>query len=691
MAECCHHGAGAPAAAAGPGARYTCPMHPEVVREEPGDCPKCGMSLEPTGVPSEGADEAELRAMTRRLVVCSLLTVPVFVLAMAHVHGAASMGVQAAASTVVLFWGGWPFLRRGWQSLLNRSANMFTLIATGTLAAWAFSMAVLLRPGFFGGAGVYFEAAAVIITLVLAGQVLELRARRRTGDALRSLMDLAPATAWRVAGGAVVEVPLGQVAAGEILRVRPGAKVPVDGTVVAGAGTLDESMLTGEALAVDVGPGNKVRAGTVNRAGSFDFRAEAVGASTLLAQIVELVAQAQRGRAPVQDLADRVSAVFVPLVMAAAVMTFAVWLVAGGSPAMAVTNAVAVLIIACPCAIGLAVPMSLTVGIGRAARSGVLVRQPAALERLEAADVLCVDKTGTLTEGRPRVVRVEADGAFGEERLLALAAALSAHSEHPLARAIAREAEGRGIGLVAVENFSSTAGVGMEGDVGGVPVKAGSAAFAGAPADAEGGELTVVHVNVGGRPAGRLLLDDTVKPSARAALDSLRRGGLRVVMLTGDREVAARRVAGQLGLEDVRAGLLPQDKASAISALQRQGHRVCMAGDGINDAPALAGADTSIAMGAGSDVAKETADFVLVHGSLDGVVRVFRLGRAIMRNVRQNLFLAFAYNLLGIPLAAGVLYPFTGWLLNPMIAGAAMSLSSVSVIGNALRLARQRD
>ncbi len=691
MAECCHGGARPVPPPAPAGARYTCPMHPEVVSAGPGDCPKCGMALEPVGAPIEGADEAELRGMTRRLVVCALLTVPVFILAMAHVHGAVSMWVQASASTVVLFWGGWPFLRRAWQSVVNRSANMFTLIATGTLAAWCFSFAVLLKPGWFGSAGVYFEAAAVIITLVLAGQVLELRARRRTGDALRALLDLAPATAWKVMeSGGVVEVPLSEVVVGDRLRVRPGEKVPVDGDVVSGSGVLDESMLTGESESVVVEPGRTVRAGTLNQEGSFDLVAGAIGSATLLAQIVELVAQAQRGRAPVQDLADRVSAIFVPLVVVAAAVTFGVWLLAGGGWAPAVTNAVAVLIIACPCAIGLAVPMSLVVGIGRAARAGVLVRQPSALEQLGNTGVLCVDKTGTLTEGHPRVERIEAADA-APERVLALAASLAAHSAHPLAGAIARRAVEEGIVLLPVESFASRAGAGMEGEVAGMRVKAGTAAFAGVEDDALADEgLTRVVVTADGRLAGVLLLADSIKPSARDALDALRRRGLRIVMLTGDREPAARRVADELGVEEVRASLLPQDKAVAVAALQAGGVKVCMAGDGINDAPALAAADTGIAMGAGSDVAKETADFVLVHGSLEGVVRVFRLGDAITRNVRQNLFLAFAYNTLGIPLAAGVLYPLTGWLLSPMLAGAAMSLSSVSVIANALRLARVR-
>jgi len=679
-------------------------MHPAVVQETPGDCPLCGMALEPLGVPAAGTDDAELHDLTRRLLVSGVLTLPVFFLGMAHLfHGSGlaawsdtipARWLQAAAATVVVFWGGWPFLRRAAASVRHRSANMFTLIAMGTLAAWAFSMIALVAPHALGTRDLYFEAAAVIITLVLAGQVMELRARRRTGHALRALMDLAPATAWkRQNDSSFREVPLDQVVAGDILRVRPGGKIPVDGVIISGHSTIDEAMLTGESLPVEAGPDRLVRAGTINGRGSFDLRAEGVGASTLLAQIVELVTQAQRGRAPVQDLADRVAAVFVPVVVAVAVLAFIAWLVFSGSVPMAVTAAVAVLIIACPCAIGLAVPMSIMVGVGRAARSGVLVRQPSALERLEKIDTLCLDKTGTLTEGRPEVTDLLCAPGTDPKRLLALARTLEERSEHPLAAAIVRYAEDAGIAArPGTGDFQSTPGGGVAGTVDGERVRIGTPPFTGTTEDvipAHAGRSRI-DVAADGRLLGTFLLADTIKTSAAAALDQLRAQGLQIVMLTGDNQEAAADVAAQLHLANFRASQSPQDKAAAIREQQARGRRVGMAGDGVNDAPALAAADTGIAMGAGSDVAKQTADFILVHGSLDGVVRTFTLGHAIMRNIRQNLFLAFAYNTLGIPLAAGLLYPLTGWLLSPMIAGAAMSLSSVSVIGNALRLARLR-
>ena len=698
MAECCHGKARMTAPAlVREGVHYTCPMHPAVVQDAPGDCPICGMALEPMGVPVDGADAAELRDMTRRLAVSAVFTVPVFVLAMGHMtHGngsAISQWIQAGLSAVVLFWGGWPFMRRAWQSLLNRSANMFTLIAVGTLAAWFFSMVVTSAPGWIGTTDVYFEAAAVIITLVLGGQVMELRARRRTGEALRALMDLAPATAWKIgAGGSMTEVPLGDIVAGDILRVRPGDKVPVDGVVTNGESTLDESMLTGESALVEVQPGRKVRAGTINRSGSFDLQAEAVGAGTMLAHIVELVAQAQRGRAPVQDLADRVSAIFVPVVVGVAVVTFVAWLLLTESLPMALTASVSVLIIACPCAIGLAVPMSVMVGVGRAARQGVLVRQPAALERLEKIDTLCVDKTGTLTEGRPEVVQIVAADGQDEKSLLSLTAALESRSEHPLGAAIMRTAKLDSASWSEVKNFAATSGGGVTGEINGHAIRAGTPEFAGTASAFIAGsdDRSRIDVSSDGHWLGTFFLEDVIKPSAAKTLAQLRHRGVRVVMLTGDREGVARRVAAELGIDEFHAGLQPQAKSAAIQSLQAAGRRVCMAGDGVNDAPALAVADTSIAMGLGSDVAKETADFVLVQGSLEGVARAFALGGVIMRNIRQNLFLAFAYNTLGIPLAAGVLYPLTGWLLSPMIAGAAMSLSSVSVIGNALRLARAK-
>lgn len=700
MSSCCHQQHTPASKRDGASGPYTCPMHPEIVQEMPGDCPLCGMALEPMGAPDPAADSAELRRMTWRLVIAALLSLPVFVLGMAHwahgttfahwAEGTASHIIQAVLSGIVLFGCGWTFLRRGWQSLKNRSANMFTLIATGTLAAWGFSMVVMLWPTAFHAEGVYFEAAAVIITLVLAGQVMELRAMRKTGDALRSLMDLAPATAWKIAtDGSLVEVPLEEIVAGDVLRVRPGGKVPVDGIVVAGGSTVDESLMTGEPWPVEVQVDSPVRAGTINGAGSFDLRAEAVGSDTLLAGIVELVAQAQRGRAPVQDLADRVASIFVPAVVAFAVIAFLAWIIFSGSLAAAMTAAVAVLIIACPCAIGLAVPMSIMVGVGRAARNGVLVRQPAALEALEKTDTLCLDKTGTLTEGRPEVVDIVVASSSNEERLLTVAASLEAHSEHPLAAAIVRVAQERGLTLLPVNEFVSTVGGGVQGTLDGKMIKVGTPEFTGAPTttvEKQNHGRTRVDVAENGQWMGSLFLDDKIKPSAVIALETLRKSGLRVVMLTGDRQDVARRVAGELGITEYQSALNPQGKVEVIRKMQDEGRKVCMTGDGVNDAPALAIADTSIAMGAGSDVAKESADFILVHGSLDGIVRTFALGRAIMRNIRQNLFLAFAYNVLGIPLAAGALYPLTGWLLSPMIAGAAMSLSSVSVITNALRL-----
>lgn len=700
MSECCHkHKISTPVPIV-PGARYTCPMHPEVVQDGPGDCPICGMALEPMGGAVD--DGAELRDMTLRMWVAAGLTVPVVILSMAHMFGASALAhwgdgttgrwVQALLATVVLFGAGWPFLRRAWASVVHRAANMFTLIATGTLAAWGFSFAVLMVPGAIAAEGLYFEAAAVIITLVLVGQVLELRARRRTGDAMRALMDLAPATAEKqMPGGEWQLVPLSAVVAGDVLRVKPGGKVPVDGTILEGRSAVDESMLTGESVPVEAGPGSKVRAGTINGPGSFDLRATAVGADTLLAQIVETVAQAQRARAPVQDLADRVAAVFVPLVFVCALTAFVLWLVLTGSWAMALTTSVAVLIIACPCAIGLAVPMSMAVGVGRAARAGVLVRQPSALERFEKTDTLCLDKTGTLTEGRPVVTEVVCGPEVTEEFLWRVAAALESRSEHPLATAIVRAARERGVEFTeGVEEFQSSAGGGVSGRVGESLVMVGSPEFVGVEGAEDTGGRSRIDVAVDGRWAGTIFLEDPLKPATLAAVEKLRVRGLHLVLLSGDREAVVGRVAASLGIAEFRAGLSPAEKAAVIAGLRAHGWLVCMAGDGVNDAPALAAADCSVAMGAGSDVAKETADLVLVKGSLDALVRSFDLGRAIMRNVRQNLFLAFVYNFLGIPLAAGVLYPVTGWLLSPMVAGAAMSLSSVSVITNALRLGRVR-
>ena len=700
MSGCSHRRHPTARAPIAPGSRYTCPMHPEVMQDGAGDCPLCGMALEPVGAAAE--DGAELRDMTLRMWVAAGLTVPAVVLSMAHMFGASAVAhwgdspmgrwVQALIATMVLFGVGWPFLRRAWMSVVNRAANMFTLVATGTLAAWGFSLGVLIFPGAAVEQGLYFEAAAVIITLVLVGQVLELRARQRTGDALRALMDLAPATAEKLmTDGEWKMVPLIDVSTGDVLRVKPGGKVPVDGTILEGRSAVDESMLTGESVPVEAGPGSKVRAGTMNGPGSFDLRATGVGADTLLAQIVETVAQAQRARAPVQDLADRVSAIFVPLVFLSALAAFLLWWVLTGSWAMALTTSVAVLIIACPCAIGLAVPMSIAVGVGRAARAGVLVRQPSALERLEKTDTLCLDKTGTLTEGRPIVTEVVCGPEFTEKLLWRVAAVLESRSEHPLAAAVVRAARERGVGFAeGVEDFQSSPGRGVSGCVGKSVVRVGSPEFVGVEGAEDLGGRSRIDVSVDGRWAGTFFLEDPLKPTAREAVENLRRRGLRLVLLSGDRETVVGRVAASLGIADFRAGLSPSEKAAVVAELRAQGRVVCMAGDGVNDAPALAAADCSVAMGAGSDVAKETADLVLVKGSLDALVRSFDLGRAIMRNVRQNLFLALVYNFLGIPLAAGVLYPLTGWLLSPMVAGAAMSLSSVSVIANALRLGRVR-
>ncbi|MBU3665659.1 MAG: cadmium-translocating P-type ATPase [Chthoniobacterales bacterium] len=680
------------------GARYICPMHPDVSQDHPGDCPKCGMALEAEGITS-AQDDSELRDMTRRFVAAAVLSVPVVVLAMAHIFpgsalahwsmGRFSLWLQAVLTTAVLFGCGWPLLFRAWRSVVNRSANMFTLIAVGTLSAWGFSMAVVVFSATSGP--VYFESAAVIVALVLFGQILELRARRRTGDALRALMDLSPATAWKVdANDRADEVALETVGKGDVIRVKPGGKIPVDGTVISGHSSLDESMLTGESWPVEVVAGSKVRAGTLNLAGAIDLRAEEVGAATLLSQIVGMVAQAQRARAPVQDLADRISAVFVPAVVVSALLSFAAWMFFSGSLSSAITASVSVLIIACPCAIGLAVPVSIAVGVGRAAREGVLVRQPAALERMEKTDTICVDKTGTLTEGRPEVVECLLAPGADESLFWCLVGSLESRSGHPLAEAIAREAVKRGAEQAAVTDFHSEAGHGVSGMCRGLQVRAGTPAFVGTsdtPVHGQGARSRV-DISVDGGWIGTLMLDDSVKPSARAALDELQSGGRKIVMLTGDCESVGEHVARTLGITEFYAGMTPAQKAEVVGALQSAGRVVCMAGDGVNDAPALAAADTGIAMGAGSDVAKETADLVLVHGSLQGIVRGFALGKAIMRNVRQNLFLAFAYNLLGIPLAAGVFYPLTGWLLSPIVAGAAMSLSSVSVIANALRLNR---
>jgi Cu+-exporting ATPase len=696
---------------------YTCPMHPEVEQVGPGSCPICGMALEPKVASASDDENVELALMTRRLVASAALALPTFVLAMAdmvpgvgeRIPAERTAWIQLALATPVVLWGGWPFFERAWASVKNQSANMFTLIALGTGAAYLFSLFVLLFPGLVphalrhdGGLPVYFEAAAVIVTLVLLGQVLELRARAATSGAIRALLALEPPSARRVADdGREEDLPLADVHAGDRLRVRPGERVPVDGVVLEGASAVDESMLTGEPIPVEKTAGARVVGGTLNGSGTLLMRAERVGADTLLARIVAQVGEAQRSRPPVQKLVDRVAAWFVPAVVLVALLTALLWGFLGPEPRLvhALLNAVAVLIIACPCALGLATPMSVMVGIGRAAQAGVLVREARALEALERVDTLVVDKTGTLTEGKPRLERVHAEPGFREDEVLALAGALERASEHPLAAAVLAAVAERGLALPAVQGFQAHVGRGVTGRVGGRLVALGNAALLDglgvyardlrARADALRAEgHTIVFVASGGQLAGLLAVTDPVKESTRAALERLRGEGLRVVMATGDARVTAEAVARRLGLDEVHAGLLPSDKIALVERLQAEGRRVAMAGDGINDAPALAQADVGIAMGDGSDVALESADVALVRGDLSGIARARALSRATMRNIRQNLFFAFVYNALGVPLAAGALYPAFGLLLSPMVAGAAMSLSSVSVIANALRLRR---
>jgi Cu+-exporting ATPase len=679
-------------------AEWTCPMHPEIVRPGPGSCPICGMALEPRMVSEVEEVSPELRDMQRRLWVCVALSAPLVPIAMAHRHG--TRWVELALASPAVLWGGWPFFVRGWESVRRRSLNMFTLIALGVAVAYLFSLAAVLLPGL----PVYFESAAVIVTLVLLGQVLELRARGRTGAAIRALLGLAPKQARRIdESGQDEDVPLDQVKAGDRLRVRPGEKVPVDGVVVEGHSTVDEAMITGEPMPVEKQPGAPLVGGTVNGTGGLVMRAERVGAETLLAQIVRLVGEAQRSRAPIQGLADRVSAVFVPVVVAIAVVTFAIWALVGPQPRLlhAVVNAVAVLVIACPCALGLATPMSVMVAMGKAAGLGLLFRNARAIETLRQVDTLVVDKTGTLTEGKPRLVTVLPAPGWSEEALLRVAAALERASEHPLAAAIVAGAAGRGLQPEAAVAFEALAGRGVSGTVAGRAVLLGSQRLLderGVDLSALGtraGELrgvgqTVIFVAVEGRAAGLLGVADPVKPTAVEALAALRAEGLRIVMLTGDGAATANAVARTLQIDEVIAEVLPTDKAAAIERLQAQGRFVAMAGDGINDAPALARAQVGIAMGTGTDVAMASADLTLVKGDLRGIVRARRLSRATMANIRQNLFFAFVYNSAGVPIAAGVLYPLWGLLLSPVMAAAAMSFSSVSVIANALRLRRAR-
>jgi Cu+-exporting ATPase len=693
---------------------YTCPMHPEIIRSEPGSCPICGMALEPRTVTAHEEENPELRNMSRRFWVSVALTAPLLIIAMADmlpsmpIQHTLPFGwlpwVELALATPVVLWGGWPFFQRGWTSIVNRSTNMFTLIAMGTGVAYFYSLIATVFPQIFppafrgmnGQPEVYFEAAAAITTLVLLGQVLELRARSQTSAAIRALLDLSPKTARLVTSdGAEKDVPLEQIKPGDRLRVRPGEKIPVDGEVLEGSSSVDESMITGESIPVAKTAGAKVIGATVNGAGSFTMRAKRVGSETMLAQIVQLVSQAQRSRAPIQRLADKVAAWFVPAVIAIAAVTFVVWALVGPQPrlAHALVNAVAVLIIACPCALGLATPMAVMVGTGRGASAGILIRNAEALERLEKIDTLVVDKTGTLTEGKPSVTSVVPIGLERKE-LLRIVASLERGSEHPLAAAILAEAAEKEIPLAPVSNFQSHAGQGAEGTVEGRSIAAGNRQFMeklqvmipDVPDHYLGAGETEIYVVVDGRFAGWIVVADAIKDSSLQAIRDLKSQGIRVVMLTGDNRHTAENVAGKLGIAEFEAEVLPGQKSEIVRRLQGEGRIVAMAGDGINDAPALAQADVGIAMGTGTDIAVESGSVTLVKGELPGIVRARKLSQATMRNIRQNLFFAFVYNSLGVPLAAGVLYPFFGILLSPILAAAAMSFSSVSVITNSLRL-----
>jgi Cu+-exporting ATPase len=698
------------------GTVYTCPMHPEIRQIGPGSCPICGMALEPDIAGPETGPNPELVDMTRRFWIGLVLTLPVFILEMgAHIAGAhnwveptPSNYVQFAFATPVVLWAGWPFFERGWQSLATRNLNMFTLIAMGTGVAYVYSVAATFVPGIFpeafrghGGApAVYFEAASVITVLVLMGQVLELRAREATSGAIRALLDLAPKTARRIKGdGGDEDVPLDAVQVGDRLRVRPGDKVPVDGTVLEGRSALDESMVTGESMPVTKDKDSRVLGGTLNTSGSFIMRADKVGRDTLLSQIVQMVASAQRSRAPIQRLADQVSAWFVPAVIAVALVAFAAWATFGPEPRFAygLVAAVSVLIIACPCALGLATPMAIMVGVGRGAQAGVLIKNADTLERMERIDTLVIDKTGTLTEGKPKVVAVAPASGFDEAHVLQLAASIERGSEHPLAAAIAAAAAERKLELLPVRDFDAPAGKGVTGIVDNKRLALGNARFLGEMSidtsalspEAErlrGDGATAVFLAVDGKAACVIAVADPIKKTTSDALQALAADGVRVVMLTGDNRTTAQAVARLLGIAEVEAEVLPDQKSAVVEKLRREGRAVAMAGDGVNDAPALAAADVGIAMSTGSDVAIESAGVTLLRGDLTGIVKARTLSAAVMRNIRQNLFFAFVYNALGVPVAAGVLYPVFGLLLSPIIAAAAMALSSVSVVGNALRL-----
>ena len=699
---------------------YTCPMHPQIRQKGPGSCPICGMALEPLVAAGEEGPDPELVDMVRRFWISLVLTLPLLVVVMGDMLPGAPIRhlmparlltwAQLILSTPVVLWGGWPFFVRGWASIVNRSLNMFTLIGLGVGVAYVYSVVGAIAPSLFpksfrthgGEVGLYFEAAAVITVLVLLGQVLELRARSQTSSAIRALLGLAPKTAQRVrADGSDEEIPLEHVQVGDRLRVRPGERIPVDGVVLEGVSAVDESMVTGESIPVEKTPGSRVTGGTVNGTGSFVMRAERVGSETLLAQIVHMVSEAQRSRAPIQRLADTVSSYFVPTVVAASVVTFIAWAGWGPEPRMAyaLVNAVAVLIIACPCALGLATPMSIMVGTGRGALAGVLIRNAEALELMEKVDTLVVDKTGTLTEGKPKLVTVEPVGDRPADELLRLAASLERASEHPLAAAIVSGAQARGVALAAAEEFRSVTGKGVLGRVDGHDVALGNrrlmedlgVTLGGLAERAEAlrrDGQTVMFVAVDAQPAGLVGVADPIKATTPEALQLLREFGLHIVMLTGDSRATAEAVARKVGIQDVQAEVLPEQKIAIVKRLQAEGRRVAMAGDGVNDAPALAQADVGIAMGTGTDVAMQSASVTLVKGDLRGIARARRLSQATMRNIRENLFFAFVYNALGVPIAAGVLNPFVGLLLSPIFASAAMTFSSVSVIANALRLRR---
>jgi Cu+-exporting ATPase len=700
------------------GAIYICPMHPQIRQQGPGTCPICGMALEPEVITGDEGPNEELRDMTRRFWIGLVLTLPVFALEMgAHLFNLHLVGqplsnwLQMLLATPVVLWAGWPFFTRGWASLKTRNLNMFTLIAIGTGAAWLYSMVATLAPGIFppafrqagGAVAIYFEAAAVITVLVLLGQVLELRAREKTGGAIRALLDLAPKTARRVGEHGDEDISLEHVAQGDLLRVRPGEKVPLDGTVMEGRSAVDESMVTGESMPVMKEAAAKVIGGTMNQTGTFIMRADKIGKDTMLSRIVNMVAEAQRSRAPIQRMADMVAGWFVPVVILVAIISFGIWAFFGPAPAFAyaLVAAVSVLIIACPCALGLATPMSIMVGVGRGAQAGVLIKNAESLERMEKIDTLVIDKTGTLTEGKPKVTAIVAEAGFDETGLLAFAATLETGSEHPLAHAIVEAAKEKGLTLPQISDFDFPTGKGVVGQIEGQLVALGNvklmddlkidvAGLSSRADELRSNGATVIFMAVGGKAAGLLAIADPIKATTHEAIQALQKSGLRVVMLTGDNKVTAQAVARQLGIAEVEAEVLPEDKSRIVKKLQAEGRVVAMAGDGTNDAPALAAADVGIAMGTGTDVAMESAGVTLLKGDLNGIVKARRLSVAVMRNIRQNLFFAFIYNMAGVPIAAGILYPTFGILLSPVMAAAAMALSSVSVVANALRLKAQR-